>query len=269
MKKNDFDAYAKYRFDYKQSKKRSKKHKGFAVFFVLFCLFVVIFFSISFSNFLVVGKVVNAGSTFVQDTKILYALSLNSCSNKSQALELSSEQQKQGGAGFVFESDGKFFVISSIYSSLKDCQKVKQNLSGSGINSDIVKITLLPISIKINLNSSSSTILSQAINSFYENYLTLYKLSIEFDQQKIDVSKLKSSVKNLFESNATILQNFSKCFSTSSNASLLYVKIYLKKANSILENFLSKDESSNLSSEIKQTYCQMINTYFDLCEEIS
>ena len=269
MKKNEnFDAYAKYRYT-KNTKKTGKKGKVFAILFVVFCLCVVVFFSISFSNFLVVGKIVNINSSFIQDKHTLFALSLASFDNASLANQKSLEQQKQGGAGFVFQTNGAYKVLSSIYPSQKDCQKVASNLGDAGLEAEIIELTLPAVNLKINLSSSSSQIFGEGLNLFFKNYQTLYSLSLDFDKQNIDAIKLKSEIKNLQENNLKVVNDFSNHFLRSSNVSVLYAKIYLNKINTNLENLISTDESVNLSSTIKQTYCKIINDYLTFCKEIA
>ena len=267
-KSNEYDAYAKYRYNY-CSKQKNKKGFLFALFFVVFCISVVVFFSISFSNFLLVNKVVNINSSFIQNAKTLYALCLDNATTIEDAHKKSGDQQKQGGAGFIFQTNNGFKVISSIYSTKTDCEKVKSNLISSGVNVEIIQLTLPAINLKVSLNSSSSQILGEGLNLFYKNYQILYNLSVEFDKQNIDLIKVKSSIKNLQDENSKIVQKYSNQFVKSSNVSILYIKIYLNKINTNLDNLLMGDESINLSSSIKQTYCNIINDYLILCNEIS
>lgn len=269
MKKSgEFDAYSQFRY-YKKPQKRAKKGKFLAIFFVIFCLFVIIFFSISFSNFLLVGKVVNVNSTAFQSQKTLYCLALSSHQNKNDALISSKNQQNQGGAGFVLQTNGAFKVVSSIYSSKKDCEKVASNLKNSGTSAEIVSITLPQINLKLNLNSLQTQILNESLNLFYKNYQSLYSLSVEFDKQNIDEIKLKSSVKNLQNENEKVCEKYSKNFQQSSLISVLYVKIYLNKINTYLENILNLQENVNLMSATKNAYCQIVFDYITLCKEIS
>lgn len=268
MKKvENFDAYSEYRYK-KKPQKRAKKGKFLAIFFVIFCLIVIIFFSISFSNFLLVGKVVNINSNVSQIEKTLFCLSLSSHQNKDDALISSKNQQNQGGAGFVYQTNGAFKVVSSIYSSKKDCEKVVSNLNNSNYSCEIIPLNLPQINLKLNLNSSQTKILNESLNLFYKNYQTLYNLSVEFDKQNIDEIKLKSSVKNLQDENAKVCEKYSKNFQQSSFISVLYVKIYLNKINSYLENILCAEENIYLSSATKLAYCEIILDYQNLCNEI-
>lgn len=269
MKKNNYDAYAKYRYNYKPQKYSKKGNKVFAILFVLLCVSVVIFFSISFSNFLVVGKVVNINSSYLLDTKTLYALSLDSVNSLEEANKKSLEQQKQGGAGFVYTVSNSYYLVSSIYASQKDAQKVLENLKSSNIFAKVIKINLPAINLKVSLNSNSTKILSDGLNLFYQNYQSLYNYSLDFDKQNIDLIKLKSLIKDRQNQNLKIINEFSSHFEKSSNIAILYTKIYLNKLNQSLENLQLQDESVNLSSQIKQTYCKIINEYLNLCKEIN
>lgn len=262
--KNKYDAYAKYRYNYKSnSKKRIKKKSVLTVLFVIFSISVVVFFSLAFSNFLVVNKIVNVNSSFITNAKVLYALSLDSANTLVSAKEISEKQQSQGGAGYVYFKNDKYFVISSIYQNSQDCKKVQQNLKKSGLEPEIVEILLPPINLKLNLSSNLLNLFTKAVNLFYENYTNLYSISTEFDKQTLDNTGAKMQIKQILDNNKTIYNDFSKQFSKSSNSSIIYTKIYLAKSNALLEDLLSLTDEKNMSSEIKQTYTKIIDNYLD------
>jgi len=267
MKKERFDPYSNYY--YKENKKKNRKTKIISILFVLLSISIVIFFSISFSNFLTISKIVNVNSNYIFDDKTLYAISIKSTNKLSEA-EIESENiKKQGGAGYILNTGANAFeIISSIYSSEKDAKSVKSNLSNSGINSQIIKIKLPAFNFKVNLSTKSTQVLSNGINIFYASYKKLYDLSVDYDSKKIDYTNLKTSLNNLYNDNKEIIQEYNSNFTNSSNIYILYVKIYLNKVNDIISKLQIKDESYNLSSEIKYAYCNVLNSYLDLYNEM-
>ena len=265
MKKR-YDAYSNYYYHYKQ--KGKVKSKILAILFCLISIFIVIFFSISFSNFLTISKIVNINTNYIYENKVLYGLSLYQTNKIDDANTFSVDVKKQGGAGYVYKNNDIYYVLSSIYKSSGEANKVKNNLQENGVNSEIIKIEIPAINFKATLTTNSSKILSEGVGLFYNNYSDLYNLSVEFDKQNIDTIKAKSKINDMYNQNLKIVQNFSNYFNQSTNLYILYVKIYLNKLNSVINDLLNLDDSENLSSSIKGTYCNIIGEYLNLYKEM-
>ncbi|MBO5888785.1 MAG: hypothetical protein J6Q58_01440 [Clostridia bacterium] len=267
MKKQRFDPYSNYY--YKLNKRKNRRAKLFTILFVLFSISIVIFFSISFSNFLTVSKIVNINSNFIYEDKSVYALSLDTSNNLSEAESKSESIKKQGGAGYILNKGAnEFKIISSIYLSEKDAKSVKENLENNGTICEIIKINLPALNFKVSVTNKSSEILNNGISIFYSSYKKLYNLSVDYDSNKIDLVALKTSLNNLQSENQKIIDKFNVKFNMSNNIYILYVKIYLQRANDIIKNLESLDESVNFSSEIKYAYCNILNQYIDLYNEM-
>lgn len=265
MKKDSFDPYAKYRY-----KSNKKKHsKLYAVMFVSFCLIVVSIFSFCFSNFLVVGKVVNTNNIFVSSKKTVFALSLYSTSSKQDAISKSKQQNELGGAGYVFFANGAYKVISSIYPTQTECEKVRQNMLSTNPNCEILQIVLPQIKIKSSFSTKSEQSLLNSLELFYSTYFSLYNLSNQFDTQQIDQTTLKAKVLNLKQQNQMVINTFSSNFSTSTITAILQIKIYLNKSTQVLQNFLSLLESQIDASSTKKAYTEIVDLYLELCDEIN
>lgn len=267
MKKERFDPYSNYY--YKLNKRKNRKTKFLTILFVILSISIVIFFSISFSNFLTISKIVNVNSNYIFEDKTLFALSLDIAKTLIEAENKSDNIKKQGGAGFIYNNGGnEFKIISSIYLTEKDAKSVQNNLENNGINAEIVNIKLPAFNFKINLSSKSTEVLSKTINLFYINYKTLYDLSLEYDSKTLDFTNFKSKTNLLYNENEEIIKNFNSHFKTSNNINILYIKIYIKRLNEIIKQLETMDESTNISSEIKYAYCNILNQYLSLYNEM-
>lgn len=266
MKKERFDAYANYY--YKKDKKKNRKAKFLSVVFIILSILIVVFFSISFSNFLVVAKIVNINTNYIYEDRTLYALSLVETDKKSEAEEQSIEIKQQGGAGFIYKLDNKFNVLSSIYDNKKDATNVKINLEKNGINAKLIEIIMPKIDFKISLSSKSSKILNEGIELFYSSYKNLYNLSVSLDTNELDMIGVKNNINELIKSNEKVVDEYINNFNQASNIYILYVKIYLNRLNDILNDLKNKDETTNFSSEIKYSYCSVIDCYLNLFDEM-
>ena len=265
MKKR-YDAYANYY--YKYSNKKKTKTKVLSILFCLITILIVVFFSISFSKFLTISKIVNVNSNYINESKSLYALSLYSSTNKTDANNYSTDVKKQGGAGFVYYKDSTFFILSSIYKTNSEATTVKNNLAKNNIDSEIIKIELPTLNIKASLTTKSGKILSEGITLFYNSYSSLYKISLNYDTQNIDIIQAKHQIASLLDENTKVITNFNKYFNQSTNVYVLYIKIYLNKLNNVVTQLTTIDESENFSSRIKETYCEVVNEYLNLYGEM-
>jgi len=267
MKKERFDPYSNYY--YKFNKKKNRRAKLLTILFVILSLSIVVFFSISFSNFLTLSKIVNINSNYIVEDKTLYAISLYSTNNLNEAESKSENIKLQGGAGYILNTGAnEYKILSSVYIHQKDAKSVKNNLESNGTICEIVNLTMPAFNFKISLTSLSQKILNNGINLFYSNYKTLYNLSVEFDSNKINHTTLKTSLNNLYNSNKKTIDEYNSKFSSSNNVYILYVKIYLNRLNDIILDLTNKDESFNISSEIKYTYCSVLGCYFNLYNEM-
>lgn len=268
MKKKVENDYSKYYYKPQKNTSRKKVRAKFSVvFFMALLVLVVGFFSYAFSNFLTIGKIVNINTNFISSGKTIYAISLETENSLEEATKKAQEYKLKGGAGYVFK-DGtlNYKILSSAYSSKKDAQSVSNNLIESGISAEIVELNFLPINLKISLNSKESETLKKGINLFYSNYLSLYELGNKFDQNKLDEVSVKKEINYMISDNSDVIEEISKTFSTSNNIAVLYSKIYLGQINKTLNKLLTTENL--LSSEIKNSYFEIIFQYLSLQDEI-
>lgn len=266
MKKERFDAYANYYYKVKVNK--NKKAKFLSILFIILSILIVVFFSISFSNFLVVAKVVNINTNYMYENRTLYAISLATCKNTIEADEKSKETKFQGGAGYIYKVDDSIKILSSIYDNKKDALKVKDNLKSNGIESEIIEINLPKIDLEISLSSKSREVLNSAVELFYSSYKNLYNLSVLFDSSEKDFVEIKKNINELINSNDKVISDYNNNFNQASNVYILYGKIYLNKLSNILLDLQNLDESTNFSSELKHAYCKVIDCYLDFYNEM-
>ncbi len=269
MKQNyNYSDYSKYKYVYVNYNKKNHKKTFFTLIFLFFTIFVLVAFSVAFSSNFFVNKVASFNYQYAKQEKTLYALSLCSFSEIDSAKKQVESVKNQGGAGYIFCDSNEYNVIGSIYHNLSDAESVRTSLEKSGIISKIVTLTLPKVVLKANLSSKSNEILTEGLNLFYENYEKMYYLSNKFDKQEIDIIKLKSELNLLKQDNQKVIDNFSLHFSQSSNVNILYVKIYLQNINKAIDNFLQLDDAKNYSSEIKSCYCNVVQSYLNLCTEM-
>ena len=199
----------------------------------------------------------------VQPTTI-YALSLQKNEHQSAVEDFKIQLQSQNGAGFVYEKDNCFYLISSLYENINDAELVKNNLKNNGVDSEILKITLESQTIEGNFSSDEKTVLNNAFKATYETYKKMYDLAISLDTNLIDKSKAKLNASEIYSNLVALKTNFETIFNQKSEQ-LETLKNHLSYACEVLSNLVSEQyetQNQTFSSLIKLSYCKiLLNTY--------
>lgn len=200
----------------KEINSKTKSGKFFVIFSCTVCFVLCIALADLFSTFITVGSFagVNGGKI---NAYSIYAVYLHQSSIKSSALEQASVVKRMGGAGYVWESEGIYYVVASAYIEENDAKKVKENLFESGHSAEIFVINFSEILIGRDYSAEEISALTSALNLFKNTYKNLYDTSIsldtliltetqcrlEFANIQSDVSKKKSDFEALFNSKLT------------------------------------------------------------------
>lgn len=254
-----------YGYIYRSSETKIKKIP--TCFKFLFTIFLVVMVgllaTICTSN---ITNFFGINSSNVFSKKSLYALSVGEFDDYSSASLLSQTILKQGGAGFIEQNNGKYYVLLSCYEQQTDAENVILNLSNSGIDATMYVITLKGMSLNWQLNTSQFVVLKKSINLFYDCYKFLYDLSLQFDNQSLTKSNALECLDEQMEHINTQCASFDDLVCDSQNASTVYMKIFL---NDLLECFMElSTKSNNFSGEIKNTYFKVLKLYVNLHNEI-
>lgn len=199
-------------------------------------------------------------STVSAQNQTIYALSLQKSEDKSQIESKKNELQAQNGAGFVYEKDNCFYLLSSLYENVNDAELVKNNLKNSGIESEILTIALDSQKIEGAFSNDEKTVLSNTLKATYETFKKLYDVAISLDTNLIDKSKAKLNTSEIFSSLVALKTNFETIFEQK-DKQLELLNTKLTDACAVLSNLVSEQyESQNqtFSSLIKLSYCKIL-----------
>ena len=136
---------------------------------------------------------------------------------ESAASSMSSAVQNYGGAGYVIESGGDYFVTVSCYYEERDAQSVCTTLKRKGLSCTVVKVKVDGISLNGNAkkNSQKYTGNLKTLLSISE---VCYSLANSIDYGKVDqngakevLSQVSISLKGLLRENSV------NCFSSELN----------------------------------------------------
>lgn len=252
--------------------KISKKNgKFFAIVTLLVCFCLSLTLADLFSNVITIKAFNNISTTGRQTEYSFYAISLFDGSSQATAKEQVSNVMKQGGAGFVWQKDNKFYVLASAYLEENDAKMVKNNLKESEIEASIVKIQIPEIAISGNFTSMENSSLTAALKAFKTAYEKLYDVSVSLDTKIKTESECKMEVADIKNNLSKTEVAFSSVFDSKLTTNLLQIKIALTSLLSYLED-LSKFEGTSaqpFSHKIKNTYLQALHLNYTLCKDIN
>ena len=245
-----------YGYTYKKEKiknKKSKTKKRRNIFTIIISL--ILLGVISFLG----AKLFIYFNNTTEDIRYVYALNILSTSSYDEAVLTSDYIKNQGASGYIFYNENKYDVLLSCYYAEQDAEKVMNNLNQNGY-----KISLKKIEFPIKKMDEQN--FTNALNCFYDSYLKLYNISIEFDKNNLSLQGFKDSVNMLISENEEIINSFNEFYKGSSVSKVIYTKIYLDMLQNNLKQLSSKQ--SNLSSEIKSHYFYVIFLYQQLLQNI-
>ncbi|MDD2445884.1 MAG: hypothetical protein PHX09_03645 [Clostridia bacterium] len=235
-----------------------KGGKFLAITTFLICFALCITLADLFSTFITVGSYSNISGGKVNAYSI-YAIYLHQSSIKSSALEQSNSVKKMGGAGYVWEQEGVFYVIASAYIEENDAKKVKENLAGSSVKADILKITFDEITISREYSTDELSKLINAISVFKNTYKTLYDISISLDTSILTETQCRLEVSNLHSEVNKTKSDFEALFNPKLTPPLLKLKLSVNSLNTLVQQLIDfNDNNLSYNSKIKYNYMEIL-----------
>lgn len=231
-----------------------------------FFIFVVAICSCISCGYLISTAIVTSSlfqytSVVSSDSQNLYAISMTNSTSENDLTSQKENLQSQNGAGYIYEKDGNFYLIASIYENYNDAELVKNNLKTNGIEAEILTITLDTIQIEGNFTADEKTMLSNGIKSSVETFKKLYDVAISLDTSVFDKTKAKIECNTIYSNNVSIKANFDTYFKDTKDDNLKKLQSTLTKTNDYLSNLISENydtQTQTFSSLIKQTYCEIL-----------
>lgn len=239
--------------------KFKKSGKIFAIFSCLICIALCITMADLFSTFITVSSFSNTMGGKINAYSI-YAVYLHQSSIKSSTLDQANGVKRIGGAGYIWESESLFYVITSAYIEENDAIKVKQNLEESGHSAEILKINIPEISIGKVYSNEELSALTNAINLFKNAYKSLYDVSISLDtfilsetQCRLEIAKIQSEISQK-------KSDFDALFNSKLTSELLQLKLSMNSLSTLMQQLIDYVENSaqSFGSKMKFNYMEVL-----------
>lgn len=247
-----------------------KNGKFFAIITLIVCFCLSLTLADLFSNVITIKAFNNISTTGKQTQYTFYAISLFDGTTESTAKEQVSNIIKQGGAGFIWKKDNKFYVLASAYLEENDAKMVKNNLKEKDISASIVKISIPEIAISGSFSSLENSTLTSALKVFKTTYESLYDVSVSLDTKIKTETECKMEITDIKNNLSKTEVAFSSVFDSKLTTNLLQIKIALTSLLTLLED-LKKFEATGaepFSYKIKNTYVQSLHLNYTLAKEM-
>ena len=257
--------------DVKVIKKPLKQRvKSFFKIFLVIATIVGCFFGATYlSSALTVGNltsyIVYGGTSVKTKKKTMYAVTLGSYDDYTEAEKVALGSTIQGASGFMWEQDNKYYVIGNIYSSNSDAEKVIENISGTNYKAEVLKIEFASLNLNFDMyDNSNMPVVSKAFEIFGDVEEELYTYSIKFDSGDISHLAVSSNISNLRGEVKAIIVGVQNLINAS-ESKLGVVQEYLIKVDEVLEQAILKTiDNTATSYSLKNAIASVVRLEYNL-----
>lgn len=230
-----------------------KKFPYFLTFFIMIAILLCLSVGYLISTVLVTTNLFQTALKIEQQATY-HLLSIYQSENKENCEKLKSEFQKKNCAGYIYEEDGTFHIIASIYDNKNDAELVKNRLILDGFDAKILNYSENSHTFEGNFSQKESEVLKDCLQAKNNIYKSLYDISVSLDTNLYDELTAKFNVNEVYSKFLTTKGNFETLFKDKSSFKGIREEFNLIKDE--LEN-LSKVET-NFSQSVKLAYCNIV-----------
>lgn len=247
-----------------------KKTKFFVSFFILLSVALAIGFAELFSSLITIGDFAFISSS---QNKIsgfdVYAVATNKTIDEESAQNMKKDIQNKNGAGYVYEKDGLFYILTSAYESENDAIKVCESLKNQNIDCEIVKIVVDELKLDLTLSNQDKTVLNNSINIFKSCFQKIYDISVSLDTNIKNETECKLEISNVKSELSKVISDFEACFNSKLTQDFVYLKLKLDDLNDLLQGLYENNlgQSVSFSSVLKHSYIEIIMLNIDICKQ--
>lgn len=250
----------------------TKKSKAYAFTLVVLSIAITLVMADLLSSLITIGNFAFLPTQGVKASSYnIYAISLSKSSTLAQANAQIQDIRLKGGAGYVYNTNGLYYLLASAYENENDAIKVKENLENQQLTSEVLKIEISEISIDLSLNGSEKSALNGALNSFKTTYKTLYDISISLDTQVKTLPESKLLVSNYVTALSNVQKEFDTLFKNKLTNEIFQIKLKITALLDIVKALSEQDyeQITLFSAAIKNSYIGAVITNKELAKELS
>lgn len=233
--------------------------KKFPYFYTFFTL---ILFSLCVSVGYLISTYIVSANLFQATTKVetpqtsYFLLSIFQDNSKENCVKVQKGFQDKNCAGYIYEENGKFYIIASIYDNINDAELVKSNLENNGYSIEILNYSTENLTFEGNFSNKEQEIIKNCLQIRGKTYKDLYDVSISLDTNVCDELTCRLKINEIYSTFLTTKNNFETLFFEQNNVTISKIREIFENIENELK-FLTETKE-NLSSQIKLAYCNII-----------
>lgn len=237
--------------------------------FLIICLGIILCVMLSSIFFSIKQTIMtnNSATTFNSISYNIYFLTINKSQNENEAILLGKDSMSNGNSGYIWESDGAFYLISSAYKNENDATLVKNKLQKENIASEILKINFPSVKISSDFSFDEREIITKALNSLHLCYENLYDIAISLENGLTNETGATLSISSTLTNFVNTKNQFETIFKNSSLPFISTIKSYLISTHESLSLLLEKTSitpAQTFNSLIKYRYCEILHLNFNM-----
>ena len=255
-----------YSFNKSKVRLKGRGSKKFIFTFVI-ALVALVFLIGNLTN-----NVISASTTSNVSLEIVasdyFGISIANFASKELALECANEIQKLGGAGYIYQKDKSFFVLTSVYEENDSALSVANKLTNLKYKPSIIQLYTNGIDyskIASNLTLQEKENLSQLLKIFDDSFLLLTEISNNVDKNEITIPEGKQKILETFNLYSKLHKNYLVVFENNTQSEIVKLTDALHKVLNQLELLSLISTDNNLfTSNIKRGIVDIVITKCDL-----
>lgn len=203
----------------------------------------------------------STGGVIKIEAKDYYFVQFGMFSNEDNAKTCADSIAALGGAGYIKNTDGKFYVFAMCYSNGNDAKTVVTNLKTQGYSTLLKCFSHNGMTMNISGSEESINKIETAYNGVIKATDEIEEIIYKFDKGEIDRIELKNQLRellSLIESNKDTFSLYAEQNDIFANAKTLCEAYY-----SDISGLLKLESDIELKSRLKNTY---ITSVFELIE---
>lgn len=195
----------------------------------------------------------------------VYMLTLAKSQVKAEAESMASDYQKVGAGGYIWEQDGYFYVVSSVYANKNDAILVQNSVKANqGFDSEIITVHFDEIVVNGSFSSEEKKVIAKAISACYDFYYNIYDVAISLDTAVYNEISARLAVNSAHNSLSNIYDDFNTLFDGTSGQ-LEELGLLLEKTLAISKELcggIAENKEQTYSSVLKYRYTEVLGVLY-------
>lgn len=204
------------------------------------------------------------GSTVTIAARDYYFVQFGVFSNEKNANTCAETIIAKGGAGYIKQDDGKYYVFAMCYTDGNDAQTVVANLKAQGYSTLLKCFSHNGMQLKLSGSNESIENIDSAYSSIVKATDEIEDIIYKFDKGEIDRTELKNMLRTLLDS----VGSAKNTFAAYAEQSVIFenARLYTAKLYTDVSALLKLESDEQLKSKLKNTYIDNVFaliTYLD------